>query len=588
MKDEVIRNKIASMEDEEETIPVTKHDDSEKGAVAQWAEQKEKEKAAEKPAKILVPSLRFVEKIKEALVYEIIEPRLPTMEDAFEAGLQFNGIVPDKIHGRAVYDARLTRPKVIIKSSKRYRYYRMPEDMTEDDIKKMQAGIAGDVEQNPPLPFSLEAKEIFDVLKEGARSSVQRVPHSPQLQPQTEEDQIASLAAQAMRGLEPELAFSLTDPILPTALPEVAIETASEFHPRSDPLIGYHLFRGNPTPVFIRPIHLLIVGLTGNSGKTSALEGYLSRLTGKRVIVFLLKRGEDVFTDPRYNRIRPFIRTSTSWRDIQNVIEDEFKEKNRAIRPDLIAVTKLMTEQESETKTLRDIYNVVTFLVKNPQNKKGGPSGALLQLWAYLGDIVEKLDAIKNLSEELNLVKGINVMDLTSLDDSVQGLIIASVAHEALDKLEDTLLYIPEAHKIIPKTNAPAKKPLERLIREGRVLGNNVYIDSQDITTLDTTVIRPIDTVLIGKQQEDNELEKALNNLPIGQIPRNSLQRLKLGQFFLVHNGGVKLIFAVPPFLTQDQAIECTLNPEYVYSIVKQREQAKLMRKQGILKEPGQ
>jgi hypothetical protein len=89
--------------------------------------------------------------------------------------------------------------------------------------------------------------------------------------------------------------------------------------------------------------------------------------------------------------------------------------------------------------------------------------------------------------------------------------------------------------------------------------------------SLDTACLEEIGNVIFGKQQELNEVTRVLENLPVNHIEKSEIQKLKLGQFFVVARGKVTKVFARPIWMDLPDAVECALNPNYVYKILEKR-----------------
>lgn len=273
---------------------------------------------------------------------------------------------------------------------------------------------------------------------------------------------------------------------------------AEERAPRKEPLFGFSVDNGDE--VSLAPLHTLVCGLTRESGKTTALEGNLSRWAEKKILVFICKKGEEVFH--QYRRVAPFI-----------------------------------------------------------------SQGATLSL------------PKAEFSHELQLTKGIQVMALQNLDSETQAMIIAFVAQEVLDgKIQDwhnVVLVIPEAWQILPRDrDSPAKLPVEAFMRKGAAKGNLVVLDSQDISGISVPIRKLIGNWVMGKQNESNEIKRAIEHLPI-KIDWNemkySLQTLKLGQFYVLSKGKVTKTFAWPVWMRFYDALDCADNPDTVYKILKKR-----------------
>lgn len=341
--------------------------------------------------------------------------------------------------------------------------------------------------------------------------------------------------------------------------------------PKSEsPLIGYTVDPENPKEVFLPPYHTIVCGITREAGKTTALEGILSRWKGKKILVFICKPGEDVFQDTdRYTRHKPFLKQTVNWRYIESAIETEFHEKNRSIRPALMTLCE-------DTKTLNEVWQKVSDYLQNNNSNSSSITSyerrVYLQVYNYLKEVIPKINnGQNNFVQKLNLREDtVTVMDVQSYSPEVQAMVIGSVADEVISGgWRDIVLVIPEAWQCLPRNRgSPAKLPVERLLRMGAARGNLVMIDSQDL--IHTPILKSVGNLLLGKQQEINEVDRMIENLPFDmmkKIDRTEIQRLKLGQFLFVSRGEVKKIFARPRWMGIGDAAECAVNPSHAYDV---------------------
>ena len=344
-----------------------------------------------------------------------------------------------------------------------------------------------------------------------------------------------------------------------------------------EPLIGLTVNEDNPEEVCLPPLHTLISGITREAGKTTALEGILSRWQGKKILTFVCKPGEQVFQDDHYYpRHRPFLKQRSDWRYIQSMIEAEFHEKNRSIRAELMVVCE-------DTSTLEEVWDNVVDVLDGKKYANVYEKKVYIQIYNYLKEVIPKISETKFV-QKLKLKEGrITVMDLQSYRPEVQAMVVGSVAEEIMSAgWRDVVLVIPEAWQILPRNRAsPAKLPIESLIRMGAARGNLVMVDSQDMTSIHTPVLKEIGNLLLGRQQELNEVDRTLVNLPHSEIKkaasstavdrRGEIQRLKLGQFLFVSKGEARKVFAMPKWMEFVDALECAINPDYVYKVQKPR-----------------
>lgn len=323
-------------------------------------------------------------------------------------------------------------------------------------------------------------------------------------------------------------------------------------------LVGYRV--GDGEPVYMHPRHTMITGMTGDAGKTTCIEGIASRWQGQKFVVFLAKPGEQAFQSQR--RIKPFFKQKSGWQYVEALIEASQQEKIKIIRTTLIKIC-------DRTKTLEEVFgNANHRIAEYDQKGKGGfEYDMLIQVREYLRHVLNELKE-HELADTLDLQEGINVVDLTDFSAVMQAMVIGAIAEEILRNHEHTSIVIPEAWQTIPgDRGSPATASVEALIRQGRVRGNFVLIDSQDIAGVNTKIRRHIGNYLLGKQQDEHEIERTLKAIPLSpkSKPRaEEVQTLKKGQFFAVIDEKVEKIYARPSWMPEENAIQIALHPEDV------------------------
>ena len=70
---------------------------------------------------------------------------------------------------------------------------------------------------------------------------------------------------------------------------------------------------------------MVVCGQTQEAGKTTTLEGLISRLEGFRAIAFVTKRGEGSFGTAR--RIQPYFKERADWVFVQSILEATMRER---------------------------------------------------------------------------------------------------------------------------------------------------------------------------------------------------------------------------------------------------------------------
>lgn len=266
-------------------------------------------------------------------------------------------------------------------------------------------------------------------------------------------------------------------------------------------------------------------------------------------IAFRTKRGEAGFRLPGIHLHEPFFKERADWQYVQGLLEATMRERMRFERSWIIDATK-------GAGNLRGVLeNVETQLA----TARGLNKSVLTTLRAYLEIVVPEIEAI-SFARELDLKPGLNVMDLVGLRDEVQSLVIASTLETLHEKASGVIVVIPEAWKFVPEgRGTPVKYPLEAIARQGAGVGVYVFLDSQDITGVDKAILKNVDTWLIGRQREKNEVERAIAQLPLprGQRPRpEEIMRLPVGHFLVATRNEVRMVYVKPAWLSAEVAVK--------------------------------
>jgi hypothetical protein len=307
--------------------------------------------------------------------------------------------------------------------------------------------------------------------------------------------------------------------------------------------LGYELITGNE--VGIEPSHVFVCGMSQKSGKTTTIEAFVAR-SGKQAIVFKTKPGEKVFENSG-NAIPAFFKERTDYEFIRALLESSSKERLNTEKTVLMELCQGITSLEdlkqsvdntlvSGAKIRRDIY---------------------VRLQHYLDNLVPQLKKAK-LSKYLVMHSGVNVMELQEFSEDIQALVIQSTLDEILKNHHDVIVVVPEAWRFVPeKRNAPCKMAIESFIRQGATNNNFVVMDSQDLAGIDKIPLKQVSCYLLGYQAEINEVKHTLNQIPLPakSKPRvDEIMTLKIGQFFLATNEGVKKVYIQPLWLSDENA----------------------------------
>ena len=308
--------------------------------------------------------------------------------------------------------------------------------------------------------------------------------------------------------------------------------------------VGFAIPSGEEVKIPIS--HLVVCGVTALSGKTTTLEALITR-SGKKSVVFTTKIGEKQFSGAK--EITPFFREKSDYEAVKSLIESYSREKIFLERGTLMQLCQ-------GSKSLQDIKDSVDNTLTNSK-LRSIEKEIYVRLQHYLENLIPQ---IKNshLSKTLSIIPGVNVMNLEKFSPEVQSLIIQSVLDEVLANHKDTIVVLPEAWKFVPqKYNNPCKRSAESFIRQGATNGNYLWIDSQEMASVDKGILKQVSTWVLGYQSERNEVKHTLDQIPLPAKAKPSpdaIMTLKRGQFFLTSTDGMKLVYVWPSWLTFEQA----------------------------------
>lgn len=325
--------------------------------------------------------------------------------------------------------------------------------------------------------------------------------------------------------------------------------------------LGYEIGTGAQVNIPLR--HTAVTGQTQESGKTTTLEAVITR-SGLRAIAFLTKRGEKSFRlmtpVPVYFR-EPVIAPETPlWRWIESIFETVGESVGREEKAAIIQASEFVLEVEHYAKakemrkrlkatrekveTLEQVADNVELMLDMARGKM---QTALTCLNAYFKIVIPQINDLKSV-KKLELAPGLNVMDLESVTDEMQMLIIRSVLEEVYRKRRNIVVIIPESAKFIPRARqSPVRFAAEMFIRQGLGIGNVLMLDSQDLANVATEVLKNVGVWILGKQGEINEVKRVVNYIPSNpKIQPDEVMRLDKGQFFAVFSGQVKKVYVQP------------------------------------------
>ena len=330
--------------------------------------------------------------------------------------------------------------------------------------------------------------------------------------------------------------------------------------------LGYVVGTGEPVEIPLR--HTAVTGQTQESGKTTTLEGLISR-SGLQAVAYVTKRGESSFHV--MHPIAPYFQERADWKFVQSLLEASTETKLK------FEQSWIMRASEG-ARTLQDVRNNIhKFLsgvrdTRPVKQRKGaeskerwlqkparGLSGDVYYvLNKYLDDIMPQLASLPY-STELDLAAGLNVMDLRDYEFPLQSLVIRSVLDWTRLHGKDTINLIPEAWKFAPKQKgSPVRQSAEELIREGGALKNFLWIDSQDLAGVADVLMRQVGVWLFGVQRAKHEIERALDHMPEGLPARRprpaDIATLSKGQFYVCFGREMYKVYVQPAWMTAAHA----------------------------------
>jgi hypothetical protein len=330
--------------------------------------------------------------------------------------------------------------------------------------------------------------------------------------------------------------------------------------------LGYVVGTGEPVEIPLR--HTAVTGQTQESGKTTTLEGLISR-SCLQAVAYVTKRGESSFHV--MHPIPPYFQERADWKFVQSLLEASTETKLK------FEQSWIMRASEG-AKTLQDVRgNISRFLTgvrdtRIVKQKKGteakerwiqkparGLSGDVYYvLNKYLDDIMPQLSEMPY-TTALELSDGLNVMDLRDYEFPLQALVIRSVTDRIRQHLEGTINIIPEAWKFAPKfRGSPVRLAAEEYVREAAAMKNFLWIDSQDLAGVADVLMRQVGVWLFGVQRATREIWRALEHMPEGlpaKRPRPAdIATLSKGQFYVCFGKEMHKVYVQPAWMSAAHA----------------------------------
>lgn len=325
--------------------------------------------------------------------------------------------------------------------------------------------------------------------------------------------------------------------------------------------LGWELVTGSPVEIPLR--HTAITGETQWAGKTTTAEAWVSR-SGMRAVAFITKPGEKSFRlqtpIPPYFHEPKLDSETPMWRWVESIFGTLGESVGSDDQALIIQCSRSVLQTENykvksekrvrvvesgkSVTTLSQVAENVALMLKYA---RGRDRKSLTRLDAYFQIVMPQIKRMRA-SAELALADGINVMDLEDMPVEMQMLIIRSTLETVYSERRKTAVIIPEAWKFLHRTrNSPVRFAAQLYIRQGLVRNNILMLDSQDLASIDTEVLKSIGVWILGKQSEINEVKRVVDYIPASpKIPREEIMQLGKGQFYIVAEGKVKKCYVQP------------------------------------------
>src|SRR5579885_3085966 len=155
--------------------------------------------------------------------------------------------------------------------------------------------------------------------------------------------------------------------------------------------LGFELATGRPISIPFG--HLAVTGMTQASGKTTCLEGLISR-SGCRAIAFVTKRGEGSFRVA--SPIPPYFAERTDWPFIRSILEATAGEKLKFERAQIMNLCQYYSGPEGEWKapeTLKHVLENAELALSSPKTR-GFVRNVYTVLREYLLQVVPEIERL--------------------------------------------------------------------------------------------------------------------------------------------------------------------------------------------------
>jgi hypothetical protein len=333
-------------------------------------------------------------------------------------------------------------------------------------------------------------------------------------------------------------------------------------------LLGYSL--GSGCPIHIPVGHMVIVGQSQRAGKTTALEACAVRC-GYKSVAFLTKRGEESFR--MANEIDPYYEDSIDWRTVRSLCEALTEERwDKFQRQCLRSVCRAGQSGRGKSlaewprpESLDSVRSNIEIVLAKATGQRELIFGEIQE---DLKTIAEEIAKLKTSSREIDLLPGLNVINLEHYEFHIKSLIIRSVIRWVHQKAQKTIVDIPEAWQFAPaQRRSPVRDAAEEFIRQGANLENFLWVDSQNISGVSAVLLGQCRVWLFGVQRLRSEIEKTLDAIPDNIDPRpkaSEIATLGKGEFIVCFDREMHRVYVQPAWMRGSHAQAIAMGEESV------------------------
>ena len=318
-------------------------------------------------------------------------------------------------------------------------------------------------------------------------------------------------------------------------------------------LLGYEMATGRRVTIPVR--HMVVTGITQESGKTTTLEALAGR-AGRPVLCFRTKRGEESFATARTIPAR--LVPSAEWPEVEALLTAMLS--SRGAQESLRPMRYMLVRACEGSNTLAEVSKKLSELAAKETTQSAIRQSYLLK--SYLHSILDDLKAagaqvdVHSEDAALDLQVGVQCMDLIGLPYHLQAIAIANALDWVTEHAEDTVVIIPEAWEMLPLGRpTPCRMAAERLLRKGACCGNVMWLDSQDLAAIYPPARKACSVYLLGVQRADMEVERTLRHLRSldARCPTaEDVMELRRGWFYYSSGEDLDLVYVQPAWLDQD------------------------------------